>query len=108
GFIGGLVAGAAFMLVYLAGGIARLRRAEPFTPELFLGSGVTIAATAGLIGRFAGGEFLESAYLRFDLPLVGSGKLGTVLLFDIGVYLVVVGLVVALLRSVGREEVQSL
>ncbi len=108
GFIGGLLAGAAFMLVYLAGGDTRLRRAEPLAPELFLGSGIAAASTAGLVGWFSGGEFLEAAYLTFDLPLLGSIKLGTVLLFDVGVYLVVVGLVIALLRSLGREEVQPL
>ena len=53
----------------------------------------------------SGGEFLEAAALEVDLPLVGTLKLTTALVFDLGVYLVVVGLVIALLRSIGREEV---
>ncbi|MEW6152419.1 MAG: hydrogen gas-evolving membrane-bound hydrogenase subunit E [Actinomycetota bacterium] len=107
GFIGGLVAGAAFMLVYLAGGTGRLQRAEPLNPELFLGLGISLAALAGLFGWLSGGEFLEASHISFDVPLLGGVKLATVLLFDGGVYLVVVGLVVALLRSLGQEDVRG-
>ncbi len=108
GFIGGLVAGAAFMLLYLSGGAPSLRRNEPIAPEVFLGGGLAIATLAGMIGWFSGGEFLESVSGYLSIPLVGDVKVSTVLLFDLGVYLVVVGLVISLLRSLGREEVRAL
>jgi multicomponent Na+:H+ antiporter subunit A len=104
GFIAGLVAGGAFMLVFLAGGTQRLRKVLYVAPEVLLGVGVTVAAAAGTIGWYTGGEFLDAASWAIDLGAVGSLKLSTVLLFDIGVYLVVVGLVVALLESLGTEE----
>jgi multicomponent Na+:H+ antiporter subunit A len=104
GFIGGLVAGAAFVFVYLAGGAPRVRRAEPASPELYLGAGVTLAALTGAAAWIAGREFLEALVLTVDLPLSGSIKLSSVFLFDAGVYLVVVGLVTALLRAAGGEE----
>ena len=104
GFIAGLVAGGAFMLVFLAGGTPRLKQVLTVAPELLLGLGVTVAATAGTIGWYAGGEFLDAASTTLELGALGSVKLSTVLLFDVGVYLVVVGLVAALLESLGPEE----
>jgi multicomponent Na+:H+ antiporter subunit A len=104
GFIGGLVAGAAFILVYLGGGTPRVRRAESAAPELFLGSGITIAAVTGAAAWLDGGEFLHAMLATVDVPLLGPITLSSVLLFDVGVYLVVVGLVIALLHSIGHEE----
>jgi multicomponent Na+:H+ antiporter subunit A len=104
GFIGGLVAGAAFILVYLAGGTPRVRRAEPAAPELFLGSGIMIGAVTGAAAWLGGGEFLQAMLATVNVPILGPITLSSVLLFDIGVYLVVVGLVIALLHSVGHEE----
>jgi multicomponent Na+:H+ antiporter subunit A len=106
GFIGGLVGGAAFILVYLAGGDPRVRRAEPLYPEALLGAGMTLAAGHRRRRLAGGGDFLEAMTLYYDLPIIGTIKLSSVFLFDVGVYLVVVGLVIALLRSLGREEVR--
>lgn len=107
GFIGGLVAGCAFMLLYLAGGDRSLRRREPLAAEAFLGVGISLAALAGAVGWANGGEYLESGALAGTLPGLGEVKLSSGLVFDTGVYLVVVGLVLALLRSLGREEVRE-
>jgi multicomponent Na+:H+ antiporter subunit A len=106
GFIGGLVAGAAFILVFLAGGEPAVRRAEPMPPELLLGSGITLAAAVGALGWIAGGEFLEAMVFAGHFPVVGAVKVGSVFVFDVGVYLVVTGLVMALLRSAGHEEMR--
>ncbi len=86
GFAGGLLAGLALTLRYLAGG------------------GLALASLAGLMPLFFGGQVLQSAYVEFhDLWLLGDVKLVTATVFDIGVYLVVVGLVVDVLRSLGSE-----
>jgi multicomponent Na+:H+ antiporter subunit A len=106
GFIGGLLGGAAFVLVYLAGGEPRVRRTELLAPEVLLGVGISLASLVGAAGWLIGGELLESFYVGYELPVLGAVKLGSAFLFDLGVYLVVVGLVLSLLRSVGREEVQ--
>ena len=108
GFIGGLVAGGAFMLVYLAGGDPALRRTQPLAPEVFLGVGVGVAALTGVAGWVIGDDFLAGGSWSLDTGPFGIVKLTTALVFDVGVYLVVVGLVLALLRSLGREEVQAL
>jgi multicomponent Na+:H+ antiporter subunit A len=107
GFIGGLVASAAFMLRYVGGGAGEVQRAEPVAPEVLLGGGIVIAVSAGLGSLLAGGEFLESGYRQLDVPVLGKVSMSSVLVFDVGVYLVVVGLVVGILRSLGREEAEG-
>jgi multicomponent Na+:H+ antiporter subunit A len=96
------------MLLFLAGGERRLRRTEPLVPELFLGIGITLAALTGVTGWLIGDAFLEGGSWSVTVPLLGVAKLTSALAFDLGVYLVVLGLVLALLRSLGREEVQVL
>ncbi|HVM18826.1 MAG TPA: hydrogen gas-evolving membrane-bound hydrogenase subunit E, partial [Egibacteraceae bacterium] len=107
GFVGGLVAGAALVLVYVSHGPDRLRRLAPLTPELLLGSGVAVAGLTGAAAWLTGGQFLQHVVASIDLPVLGTLKVSTTLAFDVGVYLVVVGLVLALLRSLGGEEVQA-
>lgn len=103
GFIGGLIAGAAFVLRYVAGGAGEVRRAAPVPPSLLLGAGLVIAVTTGVTSLLLGGEFLESGVLTIDLPVLGTLKTTSALPFDAGVYLVVVGLVLTLLRTLGAE-----
>jgi multicomponent Na+:H+ antiporter subunit A len=106
GFIAGLVAGSAFVLVFLAGGAPQVRRSQPITAEALLGSGLTIASLAGVWGLAAGGDFLSQAKVSATLPVLGTLKLTSAFVFDLGVYLIVLGLVIAVLRSLGREEVR--
>jgi multicomponent Na+:H+ antiporter subunit A len=103
GFVGGLVGGLAFVLRYLAGGREALEEAVRLDPSVPLGLGVVLAAGTGTVSWLFGGRFLESAYRTFDLPLLGELKATSPLAFDIGVYLVVVGLVLVLLRTFGAE-----
>jgi multicomponent Na+:H+ antiporter subunit A len=103
GFIGGLVAGSAFVLRYVAGGRAELRTAVPIDPGLLLGAGVLLATTTGMGAWVFGVDFLTSTYGTAAVPLLGEVKASTVLLFDFGVFLVVIGLVLTLLRTLGAE-----
>jgi multicomponent Na+:H+ antiporter subunit A len=107
GFIGGLVAGAAFMLRYVGGGAAEVVRSERVAPETLLGIGVTVATLTGMASFLFGGGFLESGYEELEVPLLGTVSFASVLAFDIGVYLVVVGLAIGVLRSLGREPTQG-
>jgi multicomponent Na+:H+ antiporter subunit A len=103
GFVGGLVAGAAFVLRYVAGGRAALRAAVPIDPGVPVGGGLVLAAGTGMTAWLFGGQFLESGKLELDLPVLGLLKATSALPFDTGVYLVVVGLVLAVLRTLGAE-----
>lgn len=101
GFVGGLTAGIALVLLYAGGGIARLQAVVRIRYETLLGGGLTLAGTTGLASLVLGEPFLSSAILKWHPPLLGEVKLVTVLFFDIGVYLIVVGLVLALLTVLG-------
>lgn len=103
GFAAGLVVGIALVVRYLAGGRYELGEAVPLHPGLLLGSGLGIAATAAVAALPFGGQILQSAIIHFTLPLVGDVKLVTSLFFDIGVFLVVIGVVLDILRTHGAE-----
>lgn len=103
GFIGGLVAGLALVVRYLAGGRHELAIAAPVDAGVIVGGGLVIAVGTGLVTMLFGGGMLESFIYEWDVPLLGHVKLVTSLFFDIGVYFVVVGLVLDMLRSLGAE-----
>lgn len=103
GFAGGLLAAAALLLVYLAYGDRGVRSALRFDPEAVAGVGLLIAVVAGLAGLVLGDAFLESLSVSATVPWLGVVKLSTVLVFDVGVYLVVVGLVGASILRLGGE-----
>jgi multisubunit Na+/H+ antiporter MnhB subunit len=103
GFVGGLVAGAALVLQYAGHGADSVRALLRVRHEVLLGAGLLLAGLTGLSPMLSGGQFLQSAYVELHLPLLGSVSLVSVLAFDIGVYLVVVGLVLAVLRTLGAE-----
>ncbi|MGC4855243.1 Na+/H+ antiporter subunit A [Micromonospora sp. DT4] len=103
GFSGGLVAGLALVVRYLAGGRYELTDAAPVGAGLILGAGLALAVGTGTVALLAGGSVLESAKLDVPLPLVGDAHLVTSLFFDIGVYLIVIGLLLDILRSLGAE-----
>ncbi|SHN86657.1 multisubunit sodium/proton antiporter, MrpA subunit (TC 2.A.63.1)/multisubunit sodium/proton antiporter, MrpB subunit (TC 2.A.63.1) [Geodermatophilus obscurus] len=103
GFAGGLVAGLALVLRYLAGGRYELGEAAPVAPGLLLGGGLLFAGGTGVAGLLLGAGVLQTAILQVTLPVLGDVKLVTSLFFDFGVYLIVVGLVLDVLRSLGAE-----
>ena len=103
GFAGGLVAGLALVVRYVAGGRYELGEAAPVDAGVLLGSGLLLAGGTGVAGLLLGAEVLQTAVLEGTLPLYGDVKLVTSLFFDIGVYLIVLGLVLDILRSLGAE-----
>lgn len=103
GFAAGLVTGIALAVRYLAGGRYELGEAAPVQPGLLLGLGLFMSVGVGIVGLLAGGSVLQSWIVDFSVPVLGSVHLVTSLFFDVGVYLVVVGLVLDILRTLGAE-----
>ena len=103
GFAGGLTAGLALVLRYLAGGRYELGEAVPIDAGKILGLGLIFAAGTAVASMFLGAPALSSATLEVTLPILGDIKLVTALFFDLGVYLIVVGLVLDVLRSLGAR-----
>lgn len=103
GFAGGMLAGTALVIRYLAGGRYELALAARVRPGVLLGLGMTLATTAALVPVFFGGTILQTTIFDFELPVFHGVHLATALFFDIGVYLIVVGLVLDILNSLGGE-----
>lgn len=103
GFAGGLVAGLALVLRYLAGGRYELGESVRVDAGKILGLGLALAAGTALFSILLGAPALSSSTMYFSLPLFGEVKLVTALIFDIGVYFLVIGLVVDVLRSLGAR-----
>ncbi|WP_054812330.1 Na+/H+ antiporter subunit A [Nocardia arizonensis] len=103
GFAGGLTAGLALTLRYLAGGRYELGEALPVDAGQVLGAGLALAAGTAAGSLLLGAPPLSSAIVEITLPLIGHVKLVTASFFDLGVYLIVVGLVLDVLRSLGAR-----
>jgi len=102
GFVGGLVAASAVLLQMIASGPDEVRRLIPFDVELLLPAGLLIALLSGLPALVSGQPFLTGVWVT--LPVLGGLKLGTPVIFDVGVYLVVLGITVQIILSMAEEE----
>ncbi|MBP5980469.1 MAG: monovalent cation/H+ antiporter subunit A [Halomonas sp.] len=102
GFIAGLITAVALILLYMARGVewAQARLDFPFQPVAVVG--VAIATLTGLGSWLFGYPFLTSAFGYFSLPGIGKFELATALLFDLGVYLAVVGATLMILANLGK------
>lgn len=103
GFAGGLVMGLALVLRYLAGGRYELGEALPVEAGTILGAGLLLSAGTATASLFLGAPALSSAVIDLTLPIFGDVHLVTALFFDAGIYLIVVGLVLDVLRSLGAR-----
>lgn len=103
GFAGGLTAGLALVLRYLAGGRYELGETLPFDAGKILGLGLAFSGGTALASMLFGAPVLSSATIQFDMLGFGHVKIVTAIFFDLGVYLVVVGLVLDVLRSLGAR-----
>ena len=101
GFAGGLVATSALMLYGIALSPAALRKLLPLEPRLLVSIGLFSALLSGAIPMLAGKPFMTGLWLKFPIPVIG--KVGTPLLFDTGVYIVVIGVVTWILLTLAEE-----
>lgn len=103
GFVGGLVAAAAFALFAIAYDLHAARRLLRIDPRTLIGAGLLVAAGSGVTALLRGQPFMTGQWAAVPLPGVGRVDLGTPILFDVGVYLVVVGVVLTIVFSMMEE-----
>ena len=104
GFIGGLVAASAFVMLYLARGAVALRRAVRLAPSTLIGVGLATSALTGLAPVVLGDQLLESDIIPFTLPIIGDVKFASSVVFDLGVYVLVVGVVLLVISELGADH----
>ena len=102
GFIAGLVTAVALILQSMASGIAWTRQQWRMRYHPLIAWGVLIATCTGMGSWLFGRPFLTSAFGHFRLPLAGEFELATAMLFDFGVAMTVVGVVMLILATLGN------
>jgi multicomponent Na+:H+ antiporter subunit A len=88
---------------YASGGIEEVRALSRFAPWTILGAGLLLATATALAPLVFGRQVLEAALLDLDLPLLGHVKATSALPLDVGVYLLVVGLVLMVFEAFGDD-----
>jgi multicomponent Na+:H+ antiporter subunit A len=101
GFTGGIVASAAFMLYAIAVDPTSARQMIHINPRNLIGLGLLAALFSGLLAISSNLPFMTGLWL--DREIIVLGKIGTPLLFDSGVYLVVVGVNLHILLNLMEE-----
>ena len=104
GFVGGLIAGSAFALYALAFDVASARRLLRFDPRDITATGLAVALISGIPPLFSENAFLTGTWWKVPLLSGGTWDLGTPVVFDLGVYLVVLGVLLSLVFLLGEEE----
>ena len=102
GFIAGLITAVALITQYLANGIAWTRARMSSRLHPMIGVGLLIATATGLGSWAFGYPFLTSTFTHLHWPLVGEFEVASAMLFDLGVFLVVVGVTLVILLRLGR------
>ena len=104
GFVGGLMTSGAIVLIMIAYDMQTVKKIIPINFRILIAVGLLTAISTGLIAVFNGEPFLTHYFGYFDLPILGKTSLHTAALFDLGVYLVVVGVTMTIIQSIGESE----
>lgn len=104
GFIGGLMTAAAIVLLLLAYDLKTVAKILPFDFKKVTAIGLLFAVGTGAGALLFDAPFLTHAFTDAYLPLLGKTSLHTAVLFDIGVYLVVIGVTLTIIQTIGESE----
>lgn len=103
GFVGGLVLASAFVLLLLAYDIETVRQGIPLDFKIVAAIGAFIVVVSGLGAVLLGEPFLSQTFAYFNIPLFGTVEFTTVTIFESGVALAVVGVVVTIILSISED-----
>ncbi|MBM7586246.1 multicomponent Na+:H+ antiporter subunit B [Bacillus pakistanensis] len=104
GFVGGLMTSGAIVLLLLAYDIKTVASILPIDYKILIAVGLLFAVGTGAGALIFNVPFLTHAYDYFYLPLLGKTSLHTAVLFDTGVYLVVIGVTMTIIQTIGESE----
>lgn len=101
GFVGGLVASIAFVLHGFANGLHNSRSFLKYHPGVLIPFGLALALISGILPMFIGEPFMTGLWLQNPIPVIGL--VGTATFFDIGVFLVVIGVTLTILFTISEN-----
>jgi multicomponent K+:H+ antiporter subunit A len=107
GFIAGITMAVAFILQYMARGTEWVEARLRILPVLWMGLGLILACATGAAAWLFSRPFLTSSFSYADVPLIGRIPLASALLFDLGVFALVVGATVLMLIALAHQSVRS-
>ncbi|HED30416.1 MAG TPA: Na+/H+ antiporter subunit B [Prosthecochloris aestuarii] len=102
GFVGGLVAAAAYALYFIANGLSAAKTVLRIEPLRVVGAGLFLALLSTLPSLAAGKPFMTALWVDTGTEVIG--KIGTPLLFDLGVYVLVLGITLAIIFTLAEED----
>ena len=103
GFVGGLVLASALVLLYLSFDIKTVHKGLPFDFKLIAALGAFTVVAAGVGALFFNESFLTQTFLSLTWPIVGKMGVSTVTIFEAGVALAVVGVVITIILSISED-----
>lgn len=103
GFAGGLVVAAAVALYAIAYDVQSAYRLLPVAPQTLIGTGLLLASGSGAFALLLGQPFMTGQWVSLHITGLGEVACGTPVLFDIGVYLVVPGVLSLIILSLAEE-----
>ncbi|WP_281269092.1 Na(+)/H(+) antiporter subunit B [Bacillus taeanensis] len=104
GFIGGLMTSAALLLLYVSYGFKTMKRIIKVNFRMFIGFGLLIAVLTGIGSFFFNVPFLSHTFAHFHhVPVIGEIELATAMLFDLGVYLTVIGVTMTIILTIAED-----
>ncbi|MFG6115014.1 Na(+)/H(+) antiporter subunit B [Halobacillus sp. MO56] len=104
GFIGGLMTSTAIVLMYMAYGMKAVSKIIPINFRVVIPIGLLIAVATGVGSFLFGQPFLSQTFAYFQLPILGKTELATALLFDLGVYLTVIGVTMTIILTIAQDH----
>ncbi|MCM3761555.1 Na(+)/H(+) antiporter subunit B [Alkalihalobacillus oceani] len=104
GFIGGLMTASALLLMYLGFDMKSMKTAIPFNFTTVIAVGLLIAIGTGVSTMLLGYPFLTHFFEYYPAPILGEAGLTTTLPFDLGVYLVVVGIALTIILTIAEDD----
>jgi multicomponent K+:H+ antiporter subunit A len=107
GFVAGVTMAIAFIMQYMARGTTWVETRLHVLPMLWMGIGLILASGVGAAAWLFGRPFLTSAYSYLDVPGFGAIPLSSALLFDLGVFALVVGATVLMLIAIAHQSVRG-
>ena len=106
GFVGGLIMATAIIIQYMVGGVIWVEARQRLHPQYWIAFGLLAAGTAAMGVWWFSKPFLSSVAFDFHIPLIGHVHLSSVLLFDIGVYTLVIGATVLMLIALAHQSLR--
>jgi multicomponent K+:H+ antiporter subunit A len=107
GFVAGLTMSVGIILQYMAAGTRWTEDRLHIQPVRWIGIGLLLAAGTGAYAWLHGRPFLTSGAAHFSMPVIGEVHLPSAFVFDLGVYILVVGATVLILIALAHQSVRS-